>query len=94
MIFCTDPNTTPISSATSPKRKAYVGVQQSTVAAVASIEEALARNALIAFSHAGEPIPAGGSGPYWLIYPEAPGDARRPGLGPPPLPRLLELRIH
>jgi hypothetical protein len=59
-----------------------------------SIEEALARNALIAISHEGEPIAQGGSGPYWLIYPEPEGAGRRSGLGPPPLPRLLELRIH
>ena len=59
-----------------------------------SIEEALARNALIAIRHEGLPIAAGGSGPCWLIYPEPEGAGRRPGLGPAPLPRLVELRIH
>lgn len=59
-----------------------------------AIEEALARNALIAISHEGEPIARGGSGPCWLIYPEPEGAGRRSGLGPAPLPRLVELRIH
>jgi hypothetical protein len=59
-----------------------------------SIAEALARNALIAISHEGQPIAKGGGGPYWLIYPEPEGAGRRSGLGPAPLPRLIELRIH
>ncbi len=59
-----------------------------------AIEEALARNALIAIRHEGLPIAAGGSGPCWLIYPEPEGAGRPSGLGPAPLPRLVELRIH
>ncbi len=59
-----------------------------------AIEEALARDALIAISHEGEPIAGGGSGPCWLIFPEPEGAGRRSGLGPAPLPRLVELRIH
>lgn len=59
-----------------------------------AIEEALARDALIAISRDGEPIARGGNGPYWLVYPLAAAGPRQATLGPPPLPRLRELRIR
>ncbi len=59
-----------------------------------AIEEALARGALIAIGREDEPIARGGGGPYWLVYPATAPDVRHHRLGPPPLPRLTELRIR